>query len=367
MFTEKEREKFRDHLFDTLREGLLVLGNDLRVKKANSSFYDLFKIESGETKGKGLFELVDNQWDFPELRELLEKFLPEDKIIKDYLIEHTFEKIGHRVMLLNARQIDHAQLILLAFEDVTDRIQAMRELKITKENLEDRVEERTEQVRRLASQLTEIEQKERNRIADILHDDLQQYLFLIQMNLGSIRKRIDSGERDGKLEEEISETEKLSDQAMKKTRQLSSDLNPSVLKSAELTNMVEWLVKRFDERHNLKTDLQAEVNVMIHDEEVRVVLLKIIRELLFNIVKHSGTDRAFFKIVESAGEQITIHVIDDGSGFDMNQVDQKDHFGLFSVRERLNLIGGSLEVDSAPGEGTHITVKMPIGDDIRID
>ncbi len=100
----------------------LVLGEDLRVQKANNTFYDTFKVDREETIGRLVYELGNNQWDIPKLRELLEDVLPESNTVDDFEVEHDFEEIGHRVMVLNARRIDHLQLILLAIDLTSHRV-----------------------------------------------------------------------------------------------------------------------------------------------------------------------------------------------------------------------------------------------------
>lgn len=100
----------------------LVLGEDLRVQKANETFYDTFKVDRAETIGHLVFELGNNQWDIPKLRELLEDVLPKNTTVDDFEVEHDFEGIGHRLMVLNARRIDHLQLILLAIDLTAQRL-----------------------------------------------------------------------------------------------------------------------------------------------------------------------------------------------------------------------------------------------------
>lgn len=112
---------FAEMVVDTVREGLLVLDLDLRVVAANESFYALFGVDPGETVGRLVYDLGDGQWDLPELRDLLEGVLPHERAFDDYEVDHTFEGIGRRVVLLNGRRMDDHQLILLAVEDVTDR------------------------------------------------------------------------------------------------------------------------------------------------------------------------------------------------------------------------------------------------------
>jgi len=115
---------FPQKIADTVRESLLVLNADLRVLFANTSFLRSFKVEPGVTEGRLVHELGNNQWDIPELRQLLEEILPNNEAFDDYRVEHRFEGIGRRVMLLNGRRLDQEQLILLAIEDVTDRDEA---------------------------------------------------------------------------------------------------------------------------------------------------------------------------------------------------------------------------------------------------
>lgn len=358
----QEEKEYAELLLDTVREGLLVLDDKLQVQSGNESFYHFFQTDKDETVGNYLYELGDNQWDIPELRKLLEEILPESKVVNDYEIEHEFERIGQRIMLLNARQIDHLQLILLAIEDVTERKQAARKLRRANETLEQRVEERTRQVRKLVSRLIESEQKERRRISYILHDELQQILFAIQMSLNFMNREIDT--KDEKhLSEQMAEALQMTEKAIEKTRELSGDLNPFVLKSPQLTDMLEWIADRFEKMYELKTELKIDGDILIPDEETRVMLLQIVRELLFNVVKHAGTDHAVIQVNDMSENGLVIEVVDEGCGFPVNnpgfKIENKKGFGLFNIQERLNLFGGSLKIDSDLGKGTCMTIHIP--------
>jgi chemotaxis methyl-accepting protein methylase len=112
---------FAESIVDTVREPLLVLTSDLKVRSANDSFYRDFQVTPEETENRLVYELGNRQWDIPALRRLLEEVLPTDKQFSDFGVEHEFDQIGFRSMLLNARRIDDVQLILLAIEDVTER------------------------------------------------------------------------------------------------------------------------------------------------------------------------------------------------------------------------------------------------------
>ena len=116
---------FYENIVNTIREPLLILDKDLRVVKANQSFFDFFKVNPDETIGTLIYNLGNDQWDIPKLRELLETILPEKTIFNGFEVEHIFSTIGKRFMLLNAQQIERAfgkeKVILLAIEDITRR------------------------------------------------------------------------------------------------------------------------------------------------------------------------------------------------------------------------------------------------------
>lgn len=124
IFAEIQLE-FAENIIDTVREPLIVLDHELRVIKANHSFYEVFKVVPNNTIGQLIYDLGNKQWDIPQLRELLETILPKQTILENYEVEHNFVTIGKRVMLLNGRQIkrglDKEPIILLAIEDVTER------------------------------------------------------------------------------------------------------------------------------------------------------------------------------------------------------------------------------------------------------
>lgn len=122
-----EAHRYAASIVETVREPLLVLDADLKIISANRNFYKTFKVTPGETIGSFIYELGNKQWDIPKLRELFEEVLPEKEEFDDFYIAHNFEDIGHKIMLLNARQIYRkdidVKMIILAIEDITERKQ----------------------------------------------------------------------------------------------------------------------------------------------------------------------------------------------------------------------------------------------------
>jgi PAS domain S-box-containing protein len=128
-------KEFAESIVDTIREPLLVLTPDLKVRSANDSFYRDFQVNREATENRPLYELGNGQWDIPELRRLLEDVLPHDKQFSDFEVEHEFVGIGRRTMVLNGRRLDHVQLILLAIEDITERKRAEEALRASEVRL----------------------------------------------------------------------------------------------------------------------------------------------------------------------------------------------------------------------------------------
>ncbi|MFN7140075.1 MAG: PAS domain S-box protein, partial [Limisphaerales bacterium] len=111
-----------EHILETVREALLILDDGLHVIKANECFYQTFHVSPDETLHRRIYDLGNGQWDIPALRDLLERILPENTQFDDFEVEHTFESIGRRTMLVNARRVvDAGEKILLAIEDITKR------------------------------------------------------------------------------------------------------------------------------------------------------------------------------------------------------------------------------------------------------
>jgi PAS domain S-box-containing protein len=128
----QEARKYAENVVETVRKPLVVLNSDLKILTANHSFYETFKVTPEETIGHFIYDLGNRQWDIPKLRVLLNKILLHDTVFNDYEVEHDFQNIGRKIILLNARQILHekigSHIILLAMEDITERKFAAAEI-----------------------------------------------------------------------------------------------------------------------------------------------------------------------------------------------------------------------------------------------
>lgn len=220
------------------------------------------------------------------------------------------------------------------------------------------IDEKNRQLRNLASALTLAEQRERRRISQILHDHVQQTLYGIQMRAHLIG--LDAAGQPG-IEEHVQALESLTREAIHTTRTLTVELSPPALQNEGLAASFQWLGNLMAEMHGLHVEVDTRCDFRSTSQDLQVLLFQLVRELLFNVVKHAGVNRAEVSLFEE-GEQVVIRVVDQGCGFDPSRLQQAgsdNGFGLYSVRERLALFGGQLGIETEPGEGVRATIVVP--------
>jgi signal transduction histidine kinase len=244
-----------------------------------------------------------------------------------------------------------------------------KELKVLNEELEERVRQRTaaleqrnEEVRRLASALTLAEHEERGRLALLLHEDLQQILFGMRIRIHILLQELSTLSQD-QLRDLIEGVGASTERAIDVAQTLSIRLNPPAFKGEDLREALQWLVHHMMERYSLIVHLRVQGNCQIPQKDKRILLIQLIRELLFNVVEHADVKEAF---LEASNEeaQLIIRVKDQGVGFEVQTVQQKQSqngsMGLVNISERLSLLGGHLQLTSSPGQGTEVTVVVPL-------
>lgn len=215
--------------------------------------------------------------------------------------------------------------------------------------------ERTEQLRILASELTMAEQRERKRLAEKMHDNLQQLLVGASLQLAALAKSED------KSPAKIKSLQDLIDQSIACSRSLSSELCPPVLHGG-LADSLAWLAEWMKQQYGLDVSLSIK-NCEPKSEELKIMLFQSIRELLFNIVKHSGVKEASVEMYPRNGSIVAV-VADKGKGFCPQSISNAQgkpgHFGLFTIRERIECLGGTVKIESERGKGSRFTLSVPL-------
>lgn len=245
--------------------------------------------------------------------------------------------------------------------DAVERARAEARLRELNENLERRVAERTilaerraSQLRALAAELVRAEDRERRRLAELLHDHVQQLLVGAKMQIGLVKTKSEET-----LQDELERIDELLLEALEATRSLSIELSPPILYDQGLAAALRWLAGRLKEQHNFAATVEADPAAEPEDEELRNLLFQSARELLLNVIKHAGVSGARIRSSIGSG-QILLEVVDEGRGFVPSKAEEsRDSYGLFQIRERIDTVGGTFRIESAPGQGTHASISVP--------
>ena len=228
------------------------------------------------------------------------------------------------------------EALIATFIDITDRVHAER------------------QIRSLASDLTAAEQVERKRVSQILHDDLQQRIFAVKVQLAVLT---DSHLQASQLD--LTQLQELLDESIAITRNLSIDLSPAILQGDSLVDALVWLSNQMHEQYGLNVRVESNGVSTRFEDTLRILLFQAVREALFNVVKHANTSNAVVSF-EPDHEQIRLTVRDQGDGFNSQTVEQRNgQGGLLNMKHRLSLMGCKLHIQSKPGEGTQVIINIP--------
>jgi PAS domain S-box-containing protein len=270
---------------------------------------------------------------------------------------------GYRVALRDITELREARdelerRVKERTAELSASVETMRD-EVARRTLAERaLRHRSEQLRALASELTLAEQHERQRLAQILHDGLQQLLVGAKFYLAALERS-----RDKTVREQAAEVNELLSDSIETSRLLTAELCPPILREAGLVPALEWLTRWMLDKHGLEVSLTAQGGIGTIAEDVAVLLFQATRELLFNAVKHSGAGSAAVTVALTE-DRLVIAVADEGAGFDPAQLRAEggpsEGFGLFAIRERLDWLGGRMEIDSAPGRGSRFAMEVPL-------
>ncbi|GJL60795.1 MAG: hypothetical protein NPIRA03_36520 [Nitrospirales bacterium] len=262
---------------------------------------------------------------------------------------------------------EHTIGAIMTMVDITDRKRAEQELQDLNDSLEQRIEDRTrallsyqKHLREMTSELVVTEQRERRRLANELHDYLAQLLVVCRMKIAQLSQ----GGREWGLETEIQDIDKILKDSLDYTRTLIAELSPNILYELGLGPALVWLGGQF-EQHDLRVCIQEEEKDLQLPEDHAIFVFQAVRELLFNVKKHAGTNQATVSLKSTPSHELQVKVEDAGHGFPQDDASQDytrpGKFGLFSIRDRIEALGGAIHIESEVGRGTCISLLVPLG------
>lgn len=344
---------FLETLIDTIPHPIFYKDTDGAYLGCNSVFAQkILGLPRGEIIGKTLYDL-------PELipREYADIYYEQDQKLFDQQGVQIYESkvrcadtivrdfVFYKACFRNAQNV-LAGLVGIMI-DVTELKKAERNLHRYQEQLRD-----------LTNIMTLAEEFERHRIATSLQEQIGQTLAVSNMKLGALRAELSTP----KGLKGLDEVRELINQSIRETRTLTFELSPPVLHEVGIKAALEWLVEKFEKQSDISYTYRDDGKVTELNDNIRVMLFRATRELLFNVAFHSRATKASVTFWED-DDYVYICVEDNGVGFDLAKIDsaitEPRGFGIFSIQERMHHLGGRFEIKSTPGEGTRVTIVSP--------
>jgi len=246
---------------------------------------------------------------------------------------------------LNERLEEEVQARTTELNDTIDRLQAAME----------ELTHRADQLQRLTLELSQAEECERKRLAQFLHDDLQQTLAAAKFHLGILNGRIGS---DKEAQDTLKQIKQMLKEAIEKSRSLSHELGPPVLYGGRLDAVFDWLAGQMESKHGMTVCVEICGGADSDSEAVRSFLYRSAQEVLFNAAKHAQAREVKLRL-QRVRDELWLTISDKGRGFDVASLAETAGFGLSTIRERAELLGGRMTIKSAPGRGSIFFVAVP--------
>jgi len=348
---QKSEEQHR-LLIETMNEGLAVIDENNLWTYVNDKLCERLGYPRDEIIGHPVTDFLDekNQKLFKEQKEKRRTGRYGSSEVS-YL-----RKDGQRIFaIVSPRPIfDRDGQFKGSFAVITDITERKR--------AEEALRQSEKQLRSLSFQLLTAQEAERRRLSGELHDELGQALTVIKLQLSRIGRNLKRDQEP--LREDCKYTLQYIDQVIENVRRLSRDLSPFILEDLGLPAALRWMANEFTKHHQIQVSLDLPDRDHLLPEQAQIIIYRIFQETLTNIVKHAQASRVSIAVQKEEG-MLSFRVEDDGKGFDMKQYEVKKvtekGLGLTTMKERVRMLAGSLNIWSQEGEGTRITFRIPIG------
>ncbi|UCF42238.1 MAG: PAS domain S-box protein [Planctomycetota bacterium] len=348
----RESEELYRNVYETAPLAFVLWDHDCRVTDWNTRAEELFGWSREEVLGRNFFDFLIPEGARGQVEGVVGALLRGE--LPSRSVNENVTKSGEIVLCEwnNAICYDDkgrvSGVVSLAL-DITER-----------ERAEKRLLEHESQLKSLASELSLAEERERRRLAVEVHDRISQSLGICKIRLDELRKSAPSKS----IAEALHEVCNSLGQTIGDTRSLTFELSSPVLYEFGFEKAVAgWLTRQIEKKHGIATEFEDDGQEKPLDEDVRVLLFRNVRELLINVVKHAQAQKVKVTIAKVDGK-IYVTVEDDGVGFDAEKTaamaGETGGFGLFSIRERMEQLGGELKIASEPGHGSRMTIIAPL-------
>ncbi|HKQ62925.1 MAG TPA: chemotaxis protein CheB [Candidatus Polarisedimenticolaceae bacterium] len=336
----RESRDYAEGIVDTMRDGLLVLDAELRVQRANRSFYEMFQLARADVEMRPLTEIADGRLNVGSLLDALRDVLASPRRLEDLELVVTPPGDVERTLSINGRRLDqgpaHPPAITLTLADITKRKQA------------------EQAVAELSGRLLKTRDQEERRLARELHDSTAQSLSALTMSLSVVHQTADELPEEGR--KALSDGMALADQCAREVRDIASLLHPPLLDEVGLRSALEWYAELFARRTGLRVELDVAPDLGRHSQEIETAVYRIVQECLTNVHRHSGSPSASVR-VDRQDHALIIEVADVGRGLPPGPMPTHT-VGIAGMRERVRQYGGTLEI-TGNRPGTQVRAVLP--------
>lgn len=335
-----------DHTYrvfvERMNEGAAVLSSDHTVLHCNGRFARFLGARLQSVIGSSMLDLV---WpdDHPKLDALLRRAAQRNCRGEIRLQSRKGAPLSVHLSLSPLR-LDSTRAVCLIASDLSEMKRAEQELRAS-----------SEQLRNLAAHLLSVREEERARISREVHDELGQSLTAVKMDLAWLARRLP--QRNGQMLKKIHSTRQLADSVIQSIRRISTELRPAVL-DLGLAAAVEWQVQEFQAR----SGIQCKVRLLTREvvaSNASTAMFRIFQETLTNVARHAKATRAEV-VLQKQRDRLVLLIRDNGRGFDQADPSLSKSLGLLDMRERAAILGGRVNISSAPGKGTTVTAWIPL-------
>ena len=346
----KESEAKYRTLFEHTGTAMTIVEEDTTISLVNSQFEKLSGYSKEEIEGKMSWTKFVHKDDLERMKKYhYERRKKGRKVPKEYEFKFVDRNGNIKNIWLSIVMIPGTKKSVASLMDITERKQAEEELK-----------EKSKELTYLSRQIIKVQEEERKRISLELHDEVGQALAAVGVNIETLKSSIPTSLEP--LRKKLTETISLVNEITESVRRISHDLRPVMLDDLGLVPALRWYTNRFSKIAKIDVELQTNMAVERLSSESKILLYRAVQEALTNVLKHSKANKVKIQLKPN-DKFVELRIEDNGVGFEVKRVlnteKKNGGLGLLGMRERVKLVGGTLNIMSSPGKGTKLLVRVP--------
>ncbi len=347
----RKNEESTRTILDNAFDAIITMDEKGVITNWNQRAIKIFGWHADEVIGKRLVDVIIPPQYREDHKKGLDRFLATGigKILNQQIQMIALGRDGTEFpveLAISAIKREEAYIFTGIIRDITERKQAEESLLNTRE-----------QLRNLSNRLQNVREEEKTRIAREIHDELGQSLTALKFDLTWVNKNL--FQPDAAIVEKIKSMTDLIENTVQMVQRIASELRPQILDILGLCEALKWLAKEFQKRTEIQCELTIHPDQIDLDPERATAFFRIYQEALTNVARHANASLVQSSF-EKQGNQLALKVKDNGKGMVISKAEDPKSFGLIGIRERVLVFGGEISIQSNRGEGTLITISIPI-------